>query len=130
MRQRKHPLMRLKLLTSVAALLTVTACVSDHMNQGLNALIGQNIRVAVEKLGYPDSQRTMLGDNIYIWSTHSGGGAVAAAITPTMSVAVPLNFNCTIQIAVQANIIKNITWRGDPDGCRAYARALGGGFAL
>jgi hypothetical protein len=103
----------------------LTGCVPQRMNDGMQSLVGQNIQAAVAKLGYPDTQRTMLGDTIYIWSTSSQGGALAVAMSPTMSAVVPLNFNCTIQIATTSDgTIKQAQWSGNADGCRGYASAL------
>jgi hypothetical protein len=114
-----------KIAALVVAALGLPGCVPQRMDEGLQALAGQNIQAAVAKLGYPDSQRTMLGDTIYIWSTRGPGGAVAVAISPTMGAVLPISFNCTIQIATAADgTIKQTQWTGNPDGCRAYAGEL------
>ncbi|HZT04573.1 MAG TPA: hypothetical protein VFA39_20155 [Steroidobacteraceae bacterium] len=37
------------------------------LREGLNGLVGKNIREAISHLGYPDSQATILGDVVYTW---------------------------------------------------------------
>ena len=103
----------------VLAVLDLAGCVPQRMDDGLQSLIGQNIQAAVGKLGYPDGQRTMLGDTIYIWNTgHQGALPIAGTV-------VPFSFNCTIQIATTPDgTIKQPQWAGNVDGCRGYATVL------
>jgi len=58
-----------KIALSMFVVPGVVGCVGQHMDQGLNDLVGKDIKVAVSKLGYPDGQKVMLGDTIYVWST-------------------------------------------------------------
>jgi hypothetical protein len=119
--------------------LALSACVSDQMNQGLGFMVGQNIQTAVSRLGYPDAQRTMLGDTIYVWSTNhqvdlpmtttstimGNVGTVPVYGTAMGTTYVPANFNCTIQLGVgPGDIIKNWQWTGNMGGCARYANAL------
>ena len=121
--------------------LSLGGCVSQHMNDGLQSLIGQDIHAVVARLGYPDGQRVMLGDKIYIWSsnhkvalplttmntTTGSVGNVPVYGTTTNTTFVPMSFNCTIQIATDANDrIKSYQWSGNLEGCRPYANALRG----
>ncbi|MFI4985894.1 MAG: hypothetical protein ACHQF3_00475 [Alphaproteobacteria bacterium] len=127
---------------AVLALITVlclTGCVAQNINDGLNGLMGQNIQAAVARLGYPDAQRTMLGDTIYVWSSnHSAAlpvtstnttvgtvGTMPVYGTTTSTEWVPVNYNCTIQIATDADgTMKHYQWSGNMGGCASYARAL------
>jgi hypothetical protein len=117
----------------------LSACVARNMNDGLQGLVGQNIQAAVARLGYPDGQRTILGDTIYVWSSNHSGvlpmttmsstsgmvGTMPVYGSTTGTAFVPVSFNCTIQIGVDANgTIKNYQWSGNNAGCRNYASAL------
>lgn len=119
--------------------LTLTGCVSEQLNKGLGFMVGQNIQYAVSRLGYPDAQREMLGDTLYIWSsshnvalpmattqsTYGTVGNVPVYGTTTGMTYIPANFNCTIQLAVGADqTIKSWQWSGNMGGCEQYAQRL------
>lgn len=128
-----------KALLAVAILCGLSGCVAQNLNKGLSALIGQNIRVAVAQLGYPDSQRTMMGDTIYVWnSSHNVSLPIVNTSTTTGMVGgVPVygtttsmgemngTFECTVQLATDADgTIKNYKWSGNMGGCQQYANAV------
>lgn len=128
-----------RIFALVIAALSVGGCVSQHMNDGLQGLMGQDINAAVARLRYPDGQRTMLGDTIYIWSsnhkaalplttmnaTTGSVGNVPIYGTTTNTTFVPMEFSCTIQIATDGKgRIKSYQWSGNLEGCRPYADAL------
>jgi hypothetical protein len=122
-RVRGQPALR-KVLLMLGAL-GLAGCMQQRMNNGLQALVGQNIQVAVAELGYPDTQRTMFGDTIYIWSASGPGGAIALQTSPTMTAFMPLRANCTIQIATAPDgTIKQGSWRGNQAGCQPYMSQL------
>ena len=114
-------------------------CVSQNMNAGLQSLVGQNIRAAIDRIGYPDGQQVILGDKVYVWGvsqnavmpmtntnfTSGSVGGVPVYGTTTSTNYVPVNYNCKIQIATDANdIIKRYQWSGNMGGCARYANAL------
>jgi hypothetical protein len=128
-----------KFVLLIVAAMGLSGCVSDQMNQGLGFMVGQNIQYAVSRLGYPDDQRTMLGDTIYVWSTsrnvnlpmtttsttYGNVGTTPVYGTTMGTTYVPANFNCTIQLAVGADqTIKSWQWSGNMGGCMQYARRL------
>jgi hypothetical protein len=128
-----------RILAVVGLALGLSGCLSDQMNTGLSFMVGQNIQFAVSRLGYPDGQREMLGDTIYVWSTSrevnlpmmttsttTGSVGTVPIYGQTMSTQfVPANFNCTIELgAGPDNIIKSWQWSGNIGGCMQYARAL------
>ncbi len=130
--------MRRVILALIAAL-GLTGCVAQNLNDGLKGLMGQNIQAAVARLGYPDGQRTMLGDTIYVWSSNHSAvipltstnttvgtvGSTPVYGTTTSTEWVPANYNCTIQIATDdAGTMKRYQWNGNMGGCAQYARAL------
>lgn len=105
----------------------------------LSALIGQNLSVAVNRLGYPTGQREMLGDTIYVWETHQqvqvpavSSSAVTGNVgsTPyyglnTTIASAPGEFACTIQLAINSDkTIKSWQLEGNNGGCASYANAL------
>jgi hypothetical protein len=119
--------------------LCLSGCVARHMNEGLNKLLGQNVQVAIDHVGYPDTQRTMLGHTIYVWGRSQSGvmpifnsgtttgmiGDAPVSTTTTSTDFVPVNYNCTIQLAVDSDqIIKSMQWAGNAGGCSPYAKAL------
>ena len=99
-----------RIVALLLAVISLSGCVGQHMDEGLSNLVGQNISVAVARLGYPDSKREMMGDTIYVWgrsqnsvmpmsntSTTTGmvGGAPVYGTTTSTSY-VPVNYNCSI----------------------------------
>jgi hypothetical protein len=127
------------MVIAIIASLSLCGCVAQRMDEGLRALLGQDIHEAVRRLGYPDAQRKMSGDTIYVWgtsrdevlpmsTTSTTSGMVGSAPvygTTTSTELVPANFNCKIELAVDSNsIIKNFRYTGNAGGCAAYARAL------
>lgn len=131
--------MVLKRIIALLSLAAVAGCATQQLDAGLKGLIGRPISEAVGRLGYPDSQREMMGDKLYVWSTShtavmpimntstttgSVGGAPVYGQTTGMTM-VPMNANCLIQVAVtESGIIKSYQWRGNEMGCQLYARAF------
>jgi hypothetical protein len=120
-------------------LLLLAACATQQLNTGLQTLIGHNIREAMSHLGYPDGQREIMGDTIYIWSTNRSGvlpmnmpatttgtvGGVPYSGTTTSMAFVPIAIRCTVQIAVAPDgTIKSYQWEGNEAGCKRYARGF------
>lgn len=96
------------------------AVLADKM-QSLGNLHGQNIQTAVAALGYPDSQRQIVGDMVYIWSSRQDTQVPDLYGNPMR-----LTAYCIIQIGVDpiTGVIKNTTWEGNVSGCARYANAL------
>jgi hypothetical protein len=129
-----------RLIFVVLLIVPLASCVSSRLNDGLQSLVGKNIQAAVARLGYPDGQRTMLGDTIYIWHTSQNVSlpvTTTSTTTGTVGTApiygsttntqwVPENFNCIVQIATDRNgTIKSYQWSGNMGGCERYASAFG-----
>lgn len=125
----------MKITVLLLALLT-SACATRHLTQGLQGLVGQNIQAAVARLGYPNGQREIMGDTIYVWSinrnvvlpmtnttTSSGvvGGTPYYGTTSSPGF-MPMQLACTVQIATTPDgTIKSFQWEGNEAGCRRYA---------
>lgn len=125
-----------------AATALLCGCVDafTQLNTELPTFVGQNVRAVVQRIGYPDDQREIMGDTLFTWSTnhHSTmylpttttttgnvGGTPYYATTTGGSQAIPMNFHCMIRIAVNNDgIVKNTQWSGNRGGCAVYARAL------
>ena len=82
------------------ALFTLCSCATfGQMDQGLDALRGENIRTAFSVLGYPSRKEEFVGDTVYFWS----------------------NNRCIIKIgADQYNTIKTYSYQGNLVGCEPY----------
>jgi hypothetical protein len=130
----------MKKLLVIAFLGLLCSCVAQNMNSGLTYLLGQDIRVAVSKIGYPNEKREMLGDRLYIWgvkntetaivpvlsgSTNGYIGTVSINTTTTSMVPITNTYYCSIELAVDSNNrITHYEWRGNMGGCASYANRL------
>jgi len=119
-----------------AASALLTGCATAQLNRGLQGLMGQKIQAAVARMGYPDGQREMMGDTIYVWSTNHQaimplmtnstttglvGGTPVYGSTNSMNF-VPVAAQCTVQIATTPDgTIKSYEWAGNQIGCRRYS---------
>ena len=53
----------------VAATVLVAGCAAHfpkNMDKDMKALVGQNVGVAVNRLGYPSNKLTISGDTVYV----------------------------------------------------------------
>jgi hypothetical protein len=131
--------MKKGVIAALVGALGLSGCVTSRMNDGLSDLVGLDVDAAVAVLGYPDGQREMMGDTLYIWSSNHNvvlpmattttttgnfGGVPYYGSTTGMGY-MPANLNCTIQLAVGPNkVIKSWQWNGNMGGCQPYARSL------
>lgn len=93
--------------------LVLAGCVEQKVTRGLTRLIGQDIHVAVQKLGYPATEHEILGDKVYLWTM---SGTESASSNGAF---------CTIEIAAsQSGIIKTYHLSGNDAGCRVFVDAL------
>lgn len=122
-----------------AGLLAGCVSVYDQMNTGLAALVGQDIKIAVNKIGYPDSQREMMGATIYTWAMEHHGAMVLPTVSTTTgsiggtpysqntygSEVVSTHAQCKIELATDSSgTITRYQWNGNGRGCGRYTRAL------
>lgn len=121
------------------AALALSGCVGTRLSNGLEAYLNHDIRDMVARLGYPDGERTIMGDHLYVWSTNRTGLLpVTSLSTTTGSVGgmpyygnttstgfMPMQMQCTIELAVdRSNRITHYQWHGNPAGCAHYANRL------
>lgn len=129
----------MKRVAIVALTITLGGCMAQRMNDGLQSLVGHDIHDAIARIGYPDGQRQIMGDMIYVWGSSQNAvmpmtttnyttgmvGTTPMYGTATSTNFVPVNFNCSIQLATGQNgIIKNWQWSGNMGGCSRYAKGL------
>lgn len=129
-----------KNVVAIAMIAALAACAGvSSLRDDLQPLVGQDIKAAVAVLGYPDGQREMLGDTIYVWSssrsvpllfptssttTGTVGGTTVIAASNSYRPVTGI-FHCTIQMAVDsANRIKSYQVDGNNGGCARYARRV------
>jgi hypothetical protein len=135
-----------KLFTSksicVLALL-IGACAPSPVGPGLQALKGQDIRTAINYLGYPDRKQTIVGDTVYIWM-ENGSYTSTYPITDYDEGEFEINgqrgtyshrnrsyvsefntYSCKIKVATDdRDIIKSAQATSSQNGCSAYNAAF------
>jgi hypothetical protein len=113
-----HSIMKKSAMLGLAFLLI--GCATQPIKVALDPTIGQDIRVVVAKLGYPNEIREMSGGLMYVWGARSEFTFLMPADSTTTG-----NIACTIEIAVGAdNRIKSYKFDSNHDGCDPYASAL------
>jgi len=123
---------------------TLSACAFNQIDAGLNAIQGQNIQYAIDRLGYPAGKREILDKTVYVWgtshdvtsitpvTTYSNGSAfgsygTSAIYSGTSTAYIPTttNYNCTIEmITNKSNIIVSAQWKGNLGGCSYYGPTM------
>ncbi|MFM0739219.1 hypothetical protein PQQ51_18430 [Paraburkholderia xenovorans] len=128
---------------SLLTLLPLAACVGNQLDTGWQRLRGQPLSMAVDRLGVPNSDRTLAGRHVYTWTTSqtvstyqasssfttanasrgSGGGHYTAnTFGGTM---VPTNVSCKIDIEVDSrDVMTNMSYDGTISACARYAQAM------
>ena len=99
-------------------------------------LKGQHIDMAINKLGYPESEGHVVGEKYYKWEVErvvSDGGSISSYNNPygyTSFLYIPPekhDHNCNIRIFVDNNdIIQNYDLDGSHAACEIIARRLEG----
>jgi hypothetical protein len=110
----------------------------EDMTAGLQRLVGHDVQDAIEKLGYPASQRTVDGEIIYTWRGRRWAGAMYVPRSPMgdadteepVPTGTPMTHGpqvrsaCDIEIVTgRTGRIKGYEWEGN-SGCRLYVRRL------
>lgn len=130
------------------ALLTLPALLSGCMTwsafgDSLQNLVGDPIDTAINKIGYPNAERTIAGHHIYTWASNATGvltvpqtsfgtataygpaGSATAYGTSTTFAAMPVAYHCEIDLEVDMeNRIQAYQFNGNVGGCMRYYRAL------
>src|SRR5579872_6194346 len=116
---------------TTALLVTLLGGCGLSMDQSLRPLVGQNLEVAVSRLGKPASGQAAPGETLYLWSSvtqgsaplmpgNTGGGMTRLGSDPSAmnsfaSAVVPVTVTCSVAMAVDTatNTIARYAWRGD-----------------
>lgn len=120
--------------------ITMTSCVSNEdINRGKQAFVGKPIKEAISYFGYPDNEKNIAGDKVYIWTnaysqnlvlpnntTTTGyvGGQYINATTYGTQVR-QSNHQCILIMATSLdNTIKHVDYKGSLGACEKYMRML------
>lgn len=76
--------------------LMLSACATDTMKDGLPYLVGKPIQNAINYLGYPDDQKTIAGQDIYIWHYEKTFTTTQTVYTPYSGTAYGMGEECPI----------------------------------
>lgn len=128
-------------LTLIVVLLS--SCALQTLEKGLPYLVGEPIESAINVLGLPNVKTEMAGYTIYEWGNqHSatiplmqantsytsgtvGTTPVYGSTTSYTTNYVPVNYQCRIKLAVDANgLIERWEYFGNQGGCQYYANGV------
>jgi hypothetical protein len=98
----------MKRTLGIAAGLLLAGCVMNKLNARLAPFVGQDVHVAIGKLGYPNDTRVVVGDTVYTWITD-----------------IRAPYPCKIElVAGPGGIVKTYALEGTEPGCARYNDAL------
>jgi hypothetical protein len=135
----RQQMRRLGLLSMVGATVLAACTTFDDIEAGLTSLEGRPLSAAVSKLGFPDEEREIAGQKVYIWAsarsgsytvpqTNTGyGWAGGRPFTYTYQTQQVQSFNhsCVIRVMTDSNgLIVNWDVEGNIGGCERYASRL------
>lgn len=135
--------MKIKGMVLMGTVLLSGCATWGQLDEGLDSLINQPISTAIDRIGYPNSDQMIAGRKIYRWGNSQQSamyvptssytyGTVGAntpySATTTGGTYVPVNYNCSIALEVDANeIIRRYQYNGNLGGCGSYIKALKNG---
>ncbi|HTX50747.1 MAG TPA: hypothetical protein VME40_15305 [Caulobacteraceae bacterium] len=133
-------MMERRLDRSIALALAAVAssgCVSQRMEQGLGRLVGQNVQVAVQRFGYPQTRLPGSTGTVYTWKvvavrrdpspvgTFSGSVGSAPVYDTASGPPSGVVRGCMLRLTVDASqTIRGGTWKGDVLDCAAFAQSM------
>lgn len=127
------------LLPLLVCVLLLPACVATHVNEGLSALMGENIKTAFQVIGYPSRKLELDDRTVYTWSNLTGGvnfsnhtaqaysmvGTTAVTTTVNYTTAVPTAYTCELSLATnKAGTIIDYSWSGQMGALETYSSRL------
>jgi hypothetical protein len=109
------------------------------MESGLSALVGRDIKTAIEVMGYPSGKQQFGDDTVYYWALNSSGGVMIPQTANTQGYVgnrpvyaqttynqyIPMNYSCEIKIITANDIIKSWEYYGNYNGCSPFISRLG-----
>ncbi|HEY6997414.1 MAG TPA: hypothetical protein VH851_05770, partial [Candidatus Binatia bacterium] len=117
----------------------ISGCSFHYMDQGLNALIGKDVRYAFAVLGNPNGKQEFGGETVYIWQNSRSMMFYEPNLTQTSRIRADKNYSETVEsgywvpmqgvclvrlIAGPDNIVRRWDYNGDALGCDDYVRRL------
>lgn len=92
-----------------------------ELGPALQALVGQNVGVAVSRFGGPQGEPIIDGDVVYIWSR-----STRYTVPHTTLFDENRTSSCSIQLFTDSatRTIKRFAWKEKRDGCLAYSEKL------
>jgi len=111
----------------------------DVINAGIQRYRGRDVRELAAVLGYPDSQRAVMGDLVFVWHTDMNApvpnfntqtttgmvGTTPYFENTTQSQPLLVHLQCTIEVATDENgAVKTYHLDGQSGACWRYANAL------
>jgi len=121
----------------------LSACAFEHMDKGLAALRGRDLKTAIGYLGYPDNQQEIAGNKVYTWGrsytattvtpvTTYGSGSFFGMNGPTNYTGSTVSYvpqtgtySCVLKIITNKDdMIIDSQYDGDLGGCGKYGDAL------
>lgn len=112
---------------------------NERMDHAVAFFRGQNARIAIERLGYPTSQREILGDTVFEWTTDRYDSLAVPTVGRTVgeidgatysgstygTAHIGVHVFCRIQLGTTADgQVKSTGWNGDERGCTPYIEAI------
>ena len=129
----------MKIFICLISILILGCTTFGHLKQGLDFMMGEDVSVAFNVLGYPTSKQEFGQDTVYYWSRSGSGilflpqtsttyGAVGTTPvygTTTYNQAVPVNYSCLIKlVADPSGSLKSWEYDGNKRGCKSYIKKV------
>jgi hypothetical protein len=121
--------------------LALAGCTSfSVLDREMPKLVGQPIDVAVQKLGFPNNEQTIMGQKVYTWNTSQSSfsvvpttsvttayvGTVPVQATTTSFTTEDSSLSCVLRLIVDdKGIIRRYTYTGNNGACFTYSNRLG-----
>lgn len=124
-------------ITALASLVGLAGCVTfDQIDAGLSTLKGKTLEQTIAVMGYPDSERKIVGKTIYNWgneesltlttptttsaTSYVGGQAIYTSIQGSQTNT--YNYSCSVDVIVgKSGIVEEVEYSGNLGGCERYA---------
>ena len=131
--------MTARVLLAAALVMVLVGCGSSRLSNELKPYLGRDVHELMAHLGNPTGQRESTGDRVLVWSSDSDGVLAATPFTPgagggsgvsyagsaTPGGVIPVKFECTLEVTVDAqNAVRHYEFEGSDAGCSHYRRML------
>ena len=131
--------MKVRVWITLLFALFVIGCASTYVDRGLSDLLGKNIQLAFNVMGYPDTKQEFGNKTVYIWGHSSSSTMFVPQVATTTgyvggttytantfgSTLVPINAQAKIKIVADSSgTITNYEWQGNQYGLGVYSNRL------